>query len=169
MRNEQGDKHGAERDFLRSEQLMPTTIAEYELGLFAMEHGRSQEAISYFRKAAVDDSRIGETARLHLARLDLSNNPGRYIDATVARDADGYLHVIVENTAPVTVTEIRIEVGKWRVDELPALGLRKQRSYDLGRTLAPGQRVYVRTDFGQVRADKVRKYGAEVVRAVVVD
>lgn len=157
-----GDRDGAQRDFRYSVQLLPTPDAQYQLGLHAMQQGRADEAIGYFREVVAADAPTRHAAFEHLARLDLAANPGRYIEAAVARDSDGYLRVLVRNTSPVSVSGVRVLVGASRI-----LGMRERGDYALDSTLAPGQQASVRTALGPFGNDKVRKYQAVVVQATI--
>ena len=65
--------------------------------------------------------------------------------------------VSVRNSAPLTVTGVRVVVG-------PQVGggLREQASYRVPRTLKAGQTARVRTDIGPMNAAAARRYGAVV-------
>jgi predicted Zn-dependent protease len=113
-----------------SVQLLPTADAFYVLGTLAERRGDRQTALEYYTQAASSDSPAGKAAEEATVRLDLPNNPGKYIQARGGLDNSGQLIVEVANPTRVTVTDVLVavryadsqgavrEVGR-RVDELP--------------------------------------------------
>jgi predicted Zn-dependent protease len=112
-----------------SVQLLPTADAIYVLGALAEQRGDSQTALEYYTQAASSDSPAGQAAEEATVRLDLPNNPGKYIQARGGLDNSGQLIVEVANPTRVSVTDVLVavryadsqgavrEVGR-RVDEL---------------------------------------------------
>ena len=164
LRLERGDGEGARSDLERSVRMLPSLPAQYELGRMAMQQGRNEEAVGYFRAASRSTSAMGETASLHLAKLDLPANPGHYVDARISRDVDGFLRVVVENHSPVTITNVQVVMGPRRW-----YGMRDGDSYQLSGSLGPQQSGSVRTTFGPVGKKKARKYAARVIAASIVE
>ncbi len=164
VRRQTGDTVGASRDLERSVGLLPTAEGYYGLGRVAEQRGRRDEAIGYFRKAAASQSDAGTQAGLQLARLDLQDNPSRYIAATLGLSQDGYLVVRVDNQARVTVRDVRVVVGP-RV----GTGLREQAAYRLDRDLAPGKAVQLKTNLGPMDVGNARRYAAVVSDARVAE
>jgi predicted Zn-dependent protease len=157
IRDEVEDARGAIRDLERSVALLPTAEGYYGLGRAAQLTGKRDQAIRYFRTAASSKSNVGTLAQAELARLDLQDNPARYLETALGLTSDGYLVVSVRNSAPLTVTGVRVVVG-------PQVGggLREQASYRVPRTLKAGQTARVRTDIGPMNAAAARRYGAVV-------
>src|SRR5688572_10039034 len=112
-----------------SVQLLPTADAIYVLGALAEQRGDRQTALEYYTQAASSDSPAGQAAEEATVRLDLPNNPGKYIQARGGLDNAGQLIVEVANPTRVSVTDVLVavryadsqgavrEVGR-RVDEL---------------------------------------------------
>ena len=144
----------------RSVALLPTAEGYYGLGRVAQQGGSSDKAVTYFRKAATSKSKAGSLAGKQLARLDLQDNPARYLKASLGLSKDGYLVVGVSNRAELAVKKVRVAVG------LPvAGGLRERASYRFTRAIAPGRTVKLRTDLGPMNVNTARRYGAVVVDA----
>jgi predicted Zn-dependent protease len=113
-----------------SVQLLPTADAFYVLGTLAERRGDRQTALEYYTQASSSDSPAGQAAEEATVRLDLPNNPGKYIQARGGLDNSGQLIVEVANPTRVPVTDVLVavryadsqgavrEVGR-RVDELP--------------------------------------------------
>jgi len=163
-RRETGDVGGATRDLERSVALLPTAEAYYGLGRVAEQGGRRDQAVAYFRKAAASQSNTGTLAGRQLARLDLEQNPARYVTATLGLSSDGYLVAQVRNKAQVAVRDVRVVVGP-RVGD----GLREKASYRLSRALQPGQAVQLKTDLGPMDLAAARRYAAAVAHARPVE
>jgi predicted Zn-dependent protease len=156
-RRQAGDGSGAARDLERSVTLLPTAEGYYGLGRVAEQAGQREQAVAYFRRAAASQSTAGAQAGMQLARLDLKDNPSRYVGAALGLSGDGYLVVKVTNQAQLAVRDVRVVVGL-RVGS----GLREQASYRLNRDLAAGQAVQLKTDLGPMDVGAARRYAAVV-------
>jgi predicted Zn-dependent protease len=163
VRRDLGDKRGAQSDFERSVELLPSAEAQYGLGRLAMDQGRKAEAIGYFQKAAAVDTEVGKAAGLYLAKLDLPTNPGRYIKSGLTLDRNGYLGVVIQNDSSVSVSDIRLVIGR-----RTAYGLREDGAHRLRGTLRPNQRVTIRTDLGPMDARQARTFATAVTHATIV-
>lgn len=159
-----GDVVGAERDLERSVALLPTAEGYLGLGRAAETAGQRRQAIGYFQKAAGSQSRAGKQAGLQLARLDLEQNPSRYLNASLGLTQDGYLVVRVANQSGVPVDGIEVTIGR-----RTAGGLSDTRALRLRRGLAAGQVVQIRTDLGPTNASSARTLAAVVTGARLAD
>jgi predicted Zn-dependent protease len=164
VRRDRGDQSGARQDFERSAELLPTAEGQFGLGRLAMEQGNEQVAIGYFRQAAAVDSPVGRAAGKYLAKLDLPANPGRYVRSRLALGRDGYLGVVIENAAPVSLSDVRIAIGR-----RTAFGLRQDGAKRLSGVLRPGQQVTIRTDLGPLNAQQARAFAVSVTHARIVE
>lgn len=90
----------------KSYDLLPTAPAALYLGNLARDSGNVEGALQFYQAAASADGSIGEDAKREAVRLDLPRNPGNYIAAGVARDAQGRAVVVVQNRSPVPVGSI---------------------------------------------------------------
>ncbi|MCB1775018.1 MAG: M48 family metalloprotease [Gammaproteobacteria bacterium] len=163
-RRELGDSRGASSDLERSVAMLPTAEGYYDLGLIAQAGADRGRAIGYFQKAATSDSEIGNRAGRQLARLDLQNNPSRYLTTRLGLSGDGYLLVQVDNPTSVAVRDVEVAVG-----QRSGSGIAQARRYDLGRTLAAGQSAQLRTGIGPLSTEQARRLGAVVTRAQVAE
>jgi predicted Zn-dependent protease len=159
-RRQVGALKGANRDLERSVALLPTAEGYYGLGRVAQLDGRSDKAVAYYRKAATSQSKAGSLAGKQLARLDLRDNPARYIKASLGLTQDGYLVVRVGSKSQLAVRDVRVVVGVQT-----AAGLREQASYRLQRKLASGRVVQLKTELGPMNVGTARRYGAVVSQA----
>jgi len=164
VRRESGDSAGAARDLQRSVGLLPTAEGYYGLGQAAQSDGRRDQAIGFYRQAAASASEVGTKAGRQLARLDLQQNPSRYLDTALGLGGDGYLVVQISNRAAVAVRDLRIVVG-----EQTGSVFRERAAYRLDRDLAAGRSVQLKTDLGPMNANTARRYAAVVRDARLVE
>jgi predicted Zn-dependent protease len=93
-----------------SVSLLPTAEAIYALGALAEQRGDRQTALEYYAQAAGSDTPAGRAAAEATVRLDLPNNPGKYIQARGGIDNSGQLIVEVANPTLVPVTDVLVAV-----------------------------------------------------------
>lgn len=113
----------------RSYELLPTAPAALYLGNLARDAGNVDGALQYYQTAASSQGSIGEEAAREGVRLDLPRNPGNYIAAQLARDAQGRVVVVVQNRAPVpvgniVVTPVQVNAAGQIVAEARAVSIR---------------------------------------------
>jgi predicted Zn-dependent protease len=159
-----GEGRGAASDLERSVSLLPTAEGYLGLGRVAEARGQRDQAIGYLRKAATSRSGTGQQAGRRLARLDLEQNPGRYIDAGLGLTKDGFLVVRVSNKSAVAVDRVVVVVGR-----RSGGGVRGGQTVRLTGQIAPGQRAAVRTQIGPLNSATARQFGAVVTAASLVD
>jgi predicted Zn-dependent protease len=164
VREKLRDVPGAERDLQRSIELLPTATAYHGLGQLALDAGRREDAKGYFRKAAGSGSEAGKAAAEALVRLDLPDNPGRYLKTGLVLDRSGRLGIRVLNNSRLPVRNLRLSLGL-----RGAMGrLNRPRVFRLGRVVAPGGVGQIGTDIGpldsreQLKAWELRLLHAEV-------
>ncbi len=151
LRRELGDSSGAGRDFRRSLELLPTAEGRYGLGRLALDDGRRDEALQLLQQAATADSAVGKAAARDLARLDLAQNPGHYIELALALDNDGYLTLVVRNQAGVAVRDLQLVLGR-----RTAGGVSRDAALGLRGPLPPGDRQTLRSRLGPMDAKTAR-------------
>lgn len=100
-----GDKSGARMDLSRSTALLPTSYAHNILGQLAMQDGDDRTAIRHFQLAANDKGKIGQSAQANLVKLDLPQNPGRYLQVSPLVTNQGQLVLRVQNRSAVTLRD----------------------------------------------------------------
>ncbi len=96
----------AEVDLEKSVRLLPTARAYNAMGKIQLARGNRQKAKQYFRAAAGSNTGPGRQARQALVRLDLPDNPGRYLRHRLLVNGRGELVVEVGNPAPVAVSSV---------------------------------------------------------------
>ncbi|MFO7760603.1 MAG: M48 family metalloprotease [Thermodesulfobacteriota bacterium] len=141
VRKKLGRTGEAEIDFQKSLELLPTAVAYNELGRLALAENKSQKAKEYFRQAAASQSRAGKEALSSLIRLDLPDNPEKYIRLRAETNDRNIIEEInVENTTPLPVKNIVITASYTRPDGSSG---RKRLEYPL--ELAAGRTVKLKT------------------------
>ncbi len=103
-----GNKTKAEELLTRSSKLLPTAPAAYYLGELAKGRGDNQKAMQFYQAAASSQSEVGEAAAGELVRMDLPQNPGNYVAAGGQLDASGRVVLVVQNRAPIKLSDIRV-------------------------------------------------------------
>lgn len=110
LRKELGNAQGAKKDLETSVALLPTATAQEALGVIAEQSGDRQLAKQHYSAAAGSQSAIGQRAGRSLLRLDLPDNPGKYVQTAVVLDERGRAWGLLRNRTGVDMTGIAIEV-----------------------------------------------------------
>jgi len=97
-------------DLERSNELFPTAIAHYSLGNITARQGNKAEAIEHYTMVAGGQGEIADAAKVALVRLDLADNPEKYIQVRCFQDNNGNLGVSFGNATPLTITGVRYVV-----------------------------------------------------------
>ena len=144
----QAGNHAQAEEWLeKSAQLLPTAPAAYYLGTIARERGDRAKAMEYYRAAAGSQSRIGEMAAAEFVRMDLPQNPDKYVAAAGQFDSQGRLLVVLQNRAPVPLRDF--QVTPVLVDENGRI--RQQASpVRVGAVLKPGEQVAAASGIGSI-------------------
>jgi tetratricopeptide (TPR) repeat protein len=140
LHEELGNDDAAIPDLERSIEMLPNGLAYFTLGDIAVRQGDKQTAIDHYKKVAGGQGDLADAAKGKLATLDLSNNPGNYIQHRCDADTQGQLVVSVKNNTPITVTGVAFVV---QVSN-SAGGVRNVQQ-KVGQTMAPGAIVQVAT------------------------
>jgi predicted Zn-dependent protease len=133
----------ARPDLETSIRLMPTGGAYYALGNIATRAHDSNAARQYFGAAAGSEGEIGQAASLELMRLELPENPGKYVRSQAGLDSRGMLVVAIGNPTQVPLTGLSVAVQY--VDEQ---GRTREVRRDFSGTLAAGAQAQVATGLG---------------------
>jgi predicted Zn-dependent protease len=105
-----GNDASAVTDLEKSNELFPTALAHYSLGNIAARRGDKAKAIEHYTMVAGGQGATAEEAKKALVRLDLADNPGKYIQVRCYQDSQGNLGLSIGNTTPLAVTGIRYAV-----------------------------------------------------------
>ena len=149
-----GNKAKAEQWLTQSNQLLPTAPGLYYLGVLAKESGNVERALELYRGAAESQSEIGQRAAAEYAALDLSRNPGNYIATAAQTGTRGELVLVLENRAPVALSEIAVTPV---LVDVSGRILQQARVVSIGRALQPGERIAVDAGVGQVSPELLQQ------------
>ncbi len=148
----QGNDLSARRDLETSAKLLPTGVAYYALGNIASRAKDPETAKKHYATAAGSGGEVGKAAQLALMRLDLPQNPSKYVQVRTGLDAGGMLVVAIGNPSGVALTGIGIAI-----QYVDSQGRARDVSRSLNGTLAAGQQAQVATGLGPFQsADQFR-------------
>lgn len=133
----------ARHDLETSVKLLPTGAAYLALGNIAARARDLGAAKQYYTAAAGTEGEIGQAAGLALMRIELPENPGKYVRTQAALDARGLLVVAIGNPTRVPMSGIALTVQYVDVE-----GRLRDFRRSLNGTLAAGQQVQVPTGLG---------------------
>ena len=128
-----GQPAKARTDLLASNKLLPTAVANKELGELALQTGDTAQARQYFQSAMSAQGQVGQDAGKAFVKLDLPDNPGKYITAQPFLTADRRMVAIVTNNSPYPVSNVRV------VFQAVANGQPIQKAVTIA-SMAPGQK-----------------------------
>ena len=109
-----------------------------------MKQGNRQKAIEHYTIVAGGQGEIAEAAGEALVRLDLADNPDKYIQVRCYQDNSGNLGLSIGNATPLTVTGVRYAV---QYRDTSGTGTRVREGAVRGE-IRPGTAVKVSTGIG---------------------
>jgi predicted Zn-dependent protease len=133
----------ARHDLETSVKLLPTGAAYLALGNIASRARDLGAAKQYYAAAAGTEGEIGQAAGLALMRIELPENPGKYVRTQAALDSRGLLVVAIGNPTRVPMSGITLTV-----QYVDAEGGMRDFRRNVNGTLAAGQQVQVPTGLG---------------------
>lgn len=133
----------ARHDLETSVKLLPTGAAYLALGNIASRARDLGAAKQYYTAAAGTEGEIGQAAGLALMRIELPENPGKYVRTQAALDSRGLLVVAIGNPTRVPMSGIALTV-----QYVDAEGKLRDFRRSLNVTLAAGRQVQVPTGLG---------------------
>jgi predicted Zn-dependent protease len=139
----QGQDTRARSDLETSVKLLPTGGAYYTLGKIASRANNLDAARQYYAAAAGSEGEIAQAAGLELMRLELPQNPGKYIRSQAGLDGRGMLIVAIANPTRVPVNGLSIGV-----QYADAEGRLREVKRNFSGTLAAGQQAQIPTGLG---------------------
>ena len=161
-RLELGEKSQGEADLKKSIKFLPTAPAMNALGQLSLGRGDIAAAKNYFSTAAESKSAAGKSATRSFIRLDLADNPHKYLQLRLGRDRSHYLLVQINNRTEQTVGDVNFVV-----QFTDAQGKIRNVQSQLPGRLTPGQSKTIATGIGPF-AD-LKKVRGQVVRAKVIE
>ncbi len=151
----------AETNLYASLELLPTADAHYTLGAIAESRGDYATAMEHYGVAAGSGTPAGQAAQDAMVRLDLPQNPNRYLQLATYIDGQGQLVVQVGNPTGVAVGNLVLAIQF--VDSRGAIA---QTNRVVNRSLAPGTGMQFATGLGPFQNSQ--SYQVEVQSARVV-
>ena len=153
-----GNISAAKNDLRRSLDLLPgNPVTHYTLGRIALDEGNSAQAIKHFQAGSKSKSKAGKKSYAALLKLDLRNNPQKYIKTRAATANSGELIVTVTNMTSVPIRNIVVDI---RVTDKSGLRSNLRREYK--RTLKARKRISIGTG---IRSSKLSDARSRVVNA----
>jgi predicted Zn-dependent protease len=101
----------AETAYEASVTLLPTAAAYLGLGRVAEQRGNFPLAIEHYSRAAESSGQAGIESRVALIRLDLPNNPERYLALSSGLDSSGQLLIDIGNPTEFEIGGIELTVS----------------------------------------------------------
>lgn len=129
-------------DLEKSNDMFPTAIAHNALGNIATKQNRKADAIEHYSVVAGGQGDVAVAALESLVRLDMSDNPNKYLQVRCFQDDSGNLGVSVGNATPLPVSGVRFIVQY----ETPAGTQRPERS--ISGVIESGKSIGVSTGIG---------------------
>jgi len=152
----------AQADLEKSITLLPTAPALNALGNLSLDQGDHSKAKKYFMVAASSKSEAGQAASLALIRLDLPDNPHKYLQLELSRDRSNYLLAQITNRTEHSVEDVVFMIQfKDRHAKIREVQLQ------LPNRLGAHQKTIIATGIGPF-AD-LRKVQGKVIQARIVE
>ncbi len=160
-----GNTRRAQQDLKQSIELLPTAMAYNALGRMALASGSRRQAKEYFAQAAASRSPAGAEAASALVRLDLPDNPGRYLQTQLQRLSSGEMIVVVQNQTRMPVHNVGVGVGL----RGPGGRLSNMTRHSVWGVIRPGEAARIRLGIRLDNARQLRSYGVRVLGAEIAD
>jgi len=159
-----GNKAKAQEWLKRSHDLLPTVPAAYFLGNLARERGDATSALQLYKSAAASESTYGQLAAKEFVTMDLPQNPGEYIAAGVQLDAQGRAVVVVQNRAPIALSDIQVTLVT--VDAGGRV-LQQGATLSVPSAVAAGKQIVLNAGLGVMTAEQAQAMRVRVDSAKV--
>ena len=111
VRVEQKKYAEAKPDITKAHSILPNATSAYYLGEIAYQQGDSKTAANYFKQVAEAGGEVGKKAQERLLEMQLKDNPAALIQHRLVLNNQGYLVVMLYNSAPVALTDVVVQVS----------------------------------------------------------
>lgn len=148
-------------DLERSIELLPTAPAHYTLGMIKKHQGDTQAALEHFSIVARSSGEYGKAAGAELARLQIDEQPEKFVLSSCDAGANGNLIISVRNDAAITVAGVRVQL-----DYSDSYGNTRREIVNVGDRIASGQ--VAQTDTG-IRVYEGTRCDERVIAARIAD
>lgn len=108
VQSRKGNSQLAKQYLERSNELLPTAVAANELGELSLTSGNRDLAKQYFSAAMNVQGNVGQQATASFLRLDIPDNPARYLEVRAGLTENGYLIARVSNPTPISLSEVNL-------------------------------------------------------------
>lgn len=160
-----GQRDKAVADLEHSTKLLPTAPALNALGKTSLAQGDLTRAKQYFAAAAESKSQPGQEAAASLVRLDLPDNPQKYLNVRLGLDRNNYLLIEVVNNTGVPVTDVDVAILL-----TDTAGVRRKIPLRVPNRIAPQTASRLTTGIGPLAdAKALRKVQATVTGAKLAE
>lgn len=160
-----GQRDRAVADLEHSTRLLPTAPALNALGKASLAQGDRVKAKQYFSAAAQSQSQAGKEAAISLVRLDLPENPQKYLKVRLGLDRSKYLVMEVVNSTGVKVADVDVVI-----QFIDAAGRRRQIPLRVPQAIDPQGISRMATGIGPITDQKdLRSVQAAVIGARLVE
>jgi predicted Zn-dependent protease len=157
-----GNPQLAQADLQRSTQYLPTAPAFNGLGQLALKQGDSSEAKEYFAAAASSDSAAGQAAKRALVRLDIGDNPHKYISLGGGLGTHGYLMLQIQNETEIPITAMRIQINY-----VDSNANRRRATLEVNNVLHGREKIQLNTNIGPLSS--LKNVEAKILGASVAE
>jgi len=148
-------------DLERSLTLLPTAPAHYHLGLIDMDRGQTESAIEHFNIVATSSGEFSTAANAELARLQIDEQPSKFVAHSCDAGSNGNLMLSVRNEAAIAITGVRVQL-----DYSDNYGNTRREILDVGNRIEAGK--VAQTDTG-IRVYEGTRCEAQVIAASVAE
>lgn len=156
-----GERGRAAADFEQGAKRLPTATSLNALGENALAGGNRAKAKEYFAAAAGSTSPAGKAAGRSLIRLDLPENPQKYLKIALGLDERGYLQARLSNPTGESISDIGFAVRFF-----DGRGNQQTVRRSWNGTLPPGRSVVVAVGIGPLPNLKGAQAGIIAARLV---
>ena len=164
LQQRRGQHAVAQQDLQTSAELLPTPEALFGLGELAQVAGDKKTAIRHFAQVAQSESELAQTAGQRLARLDLADHPGRFLQTQLAVNNEQRVLIRIRNASAVSVHQIRVTLS-----EKVGSGIQARDQLRLAQPLASDAEVVLTSDVVVADRAALRRLVAQVVQAQVLE
>jgi predicted Zn-dependent protease len=155
------DTESAVIDLERSIGLLPTAPAHYNLGLIRKEQGRLDEAVNHFNIVAKSSGEYGRAANGQLARMQIAEQPEKFVSRQCSAGTNNNVVVVVRNEAAVAISGVRVQL-----DYSDNYGNTRREMLNVGNRIEPGDVAHADTG---IRVYEGTRCDAQVIAARVAD
>jgi len=160
-----GKKDQAAPFLKRANELLPTAPGHALLGQIAEEAGDLNTALKHYQVASSSNSPMGKEATARAIRIDLPQNPSRYIQSGAIADNSGRVYAVVQNATSVPIGRVQVRVIKY--DPRTGRAISQSRPMLIRGGVEPGKRNQIAIGERVATQQDLRVYKVVVEKAEV--